>query len=436
MRHQQQQTEVVEPLYAQYGLMGLWQLAQKAEAPKEVGAAVAGASWPMDRLADFVVEALSGGEAPRQVVAGWMESEPRTRVADVLRSVKPRVSAETFQTLLLQAPFASAVWQLPEGDAALAKAYWSVVKLRSPFPGEETQAVQSLMAAGRPWAAFEAVQWAPERVDRPLLATLLRTMAEDEGKPHPTIWERKIRKAVQTAEVGEMLSAEEKAQLEWLWLPVLGRRWMGDTDIRIPWLERYVHRHPVFFVRTVEATFYRDGETPSSSGADAEAEDRQRRRGRCLFWSLTQLPGSDETGSDRQKALSKWVEPVRTEAQLRKVSEAADRCIGEWMAHAPADEDGVWPATFVCGALEGRLPLKNLAEAVISARWQALGAHWVDENGTASRQEAEQYCKWAERRAEAYPRVTSQILEPLAERFLGQADAEGARVISQRRVYR
>lgn len=211
---------------------------------------------------------------------------------------------------------------------------------------------------------------------------------------------------------------------------------MGDVGIRIPWLERYVHRHPMFFVRTVEATFYRDSGTPSWSDAGAEAEDRQRRRGRYLFWSLMQLPGSDETGGDRQKTLSKWVETVRTEAQLRKVSEAADRCIGEWVAHVLADEDGVWPAAFVCGAFEGRLPLKNLAEAVISARWQALGALWADENGAASRQAAERYCEWAECRAEAYLRVTSQILEPLVERFLGQADAERARVISQRRVYR
>lgn len=213
---------------------------------------------------------------------------------------------------------------------------------------------------------------------------------------------------------------------------------MGDKDLCVSWLERYVHRHPVFFVRTVEATFYRDDGTrlPSGADADAEVEDRQRRRGRCLFRSLTQLPGSDETGDGQQKSLSKWLETVRTEAQARKVSEAADRCIGEWVAHSPADEDGVWPTAFVCEALENLLPLKNLAEAVISARWQALGARWADENGTASRQEAERYCEWAECRAEAYPRVTSQILEPLAERFWEQADAEGARVISQRRVYR
>lgn len=234
-----------------------------------------GAAWPTERLTDFVVEGGSGGENRGQVVTGWMGGEPRPRVAEVLRWVKPRVSAEDFQMLLLQAPFASDIWQLLVGDAALAKAYWSVVKPQSPFPGEETEAVQSLMAAGRPWAAFEAIQWAPERIDRPLLAALLRAMAEDEGKPHPTTWERQIWEAVKTVEAGETLTAEEKAKLEWLWLPVLGRRWMEDKDLCISWLERYVHRHPVFFVRTVEATFYRDDGTRLPSGADAEAEDRQ-----------------------------------------------------------------------------------------------------------------------------------------------------------------
>ena len=80
--------------------------------------------------------------------------------------------------------------------------------------------------------------------------------------------------------------------------------------------------------------------------------------------------------------------------------------------------------------------MKVLAEAVISARWQALGSHWGDERGTASRSEGERYREWAGRRAETYPRVTTQILMPLAERFMGQADAEGARVMSQRRIYR
>lgn len=237
-------------------------------------------------------------------------------------------------------------------------------------------------------------------------------------------------------EAGGTLTADEKAQLEWLWLLVLGRRWMGDKDLCIPRLEQYVHRHPVFFGLTVEATFYRDDGTRSSSGADAEAEDRQRWRGQCFFRSLTQLPGSDEKGNERQKALSKWIDTVRMEAQLRKVSEATDRCIGTWFARAPAEEDGVWPAVWVCEVLESLLPLKVLAEAVISARWQALGAHWVDENGTASQSEGERHREWAERWAEVYPRVTSQILLPLADVFLGQADAEGARVVSQRRIYR
>lgn len=69
--------------------------------------------------------------------------------------------------------------------------------------------------------------------------------------------------------------------------------------------------------------------------------------------------------------------------------------------------------------------MKNLAEAVISARWQALSALWADENGTASRQEAERYCEWAECRAEAYPRVTSQILIGAADRAVSGAGGRG-----------
>lgn len=69
--------------------------------------------------------------------------------------------------------------------------------------------------------------------------------------------------------------------------------------------------------------------------------------------------------------------------------------------------------------------MKNLAEAVISAQWQALGAHWADENGTASRQEAERYCEWAECRAEAYPRVMSQILIGAAGRAVSVVGGRG-----------
>lgn len=435
-RHQQQQTEVVKPLYAQYGLTGLWQLVEKAEDSKEVGAAVARAAWPLERLAEFVAEATSGRENRGQVVTGWMKGEPRARVADVLRLVQPRVTAETFQALLLQAPFVSDIWQLLAGNDALTKAYWSAVKPQIPFPGEEAEAVQSLMAAGRPWAAFEAIQWAPERLDASLLVALLRTMADGEGKPHPTIHESQIRAAVKEAETGDTLTAEEKAQLEFLWVPVLGSRWDDDKDVRIPWLERYVQKHPVFFVRQAAETFFRDDGTRPFSELDDSASEQQRRRGSFLFRSLLNLPGSDETGDARQKTLSKWLEAARKEVQSRKVSEAADRCIGTWLARAPVDEDDVWPAVWVCEALEPLLPLQKLSEAVISERWQAQGAHWIDEKGTASRSEGERYREWAERRAEMYPRLTAQILLPLAERFMGQADAEGARVVSQRRIYR
>ena len=435
-RHQARQTEIVGAVYERYGLIGLWQLAAKAEDPKEVGAAVARAKWPLERLTGLVAESVSGGKTRHRLVAGWMEWEPRAHVAAVLQSLKSRVPKETFTTLLLQAPFVSDIWRLMEGDAALTKTYWATVTPQSLLPCDEATAVRSLMSAGRPWAAFEAIQWAPERLEPSLLVSLLRTMADDEGEAHPTIHESQIREAVKVAEAGDTLTAEEKAQLEFLWVSVLGSRWNGDNDVRIPWLERYVQKHPSFFVRQVAETFFRDDGTKPLSALDEKAADRQRRRGRYLFRSLMNLPGSDETGDACQKVLLKWIQMARTEARQLKVAEATDVCIGQWMARSSVDDDGMWPAAFVCGALEDILPSEKLEKSIVSERWQMLGAHWLDENGTASRQEGERYCEWAERLGELYPFVAAQILKPLAERLIGQADAEGARVISQRRVYR
>lgn len=114
--------------------------------------------------------------------------------------------------------------------------------------------------------------------------------------------------------------------------------------------------------------------------------------------------------------------------------EATEVCLGQWLARSPTDEDGVWPAAFVCEALENILPSEKLAKAVVSERRRMLGAHWLDENETVLRKDGERYREWAERLGESYPFVAAQILKPLAERLTGQADVEGARVISQRRV--
>ena len=85
---------------------------------------------------------------------------------------------------------------------------------------------------------------------------------------------------------------------------------------------------------------------------------------------------------------------------------------------------------FVREALETILTLETLAKAVFSERCRMAGAHY--ENRTALRKAVERYRELAE----SYPFVTPQILKPSAECFTGQADAEGARVISHRWGYR
>ena len=92
------------------------------------------------------------------------------------------------------------------------KAYWMIVMPQSSFPCDEATAVQSLVVAGRPGAAFAAIQWALECLESVVLVALLRAMANGEGG-HPTIRESQIRETVKAVEAGDTLTAEEKAQL-------------------------------------------------------------------------------------------------------------------------------------------------------------------------------------------------------------------------------
>ena len=103
---------------------------------------------------------------------------------------------------------------------------------------------------------------------------------------------------------------------------------------------------------------------------DEKAADQLKRRGRFLFRSLMNLPGSVEMGDTRQKVLLKWIRTVKTEAQRLNVVEATEVCLGQWLA---ANEDGVWPTAFVCEALENILPSETLANAVFFERWRMVG---------------------------------------------------------------
>ena len=59
-------------------------------------------------------------------------------------------------------------------------------------------------------------------------------MADDEGASHPAIHESQICETAKAAEAGDTLTTDEKAQVEFLWSPVLGRRWNGVSDFCIP----------------------------------------------------------------------------------------------------------------------------------------------------------------------------------------------------------
>lgn len=167
------------------------------------------------------------------------------------------MSNKDFVTYLLQAPFSSSTWkvvgQLKEEHRA---AYWSEVIpdwMRSEASDEAAQAVDMLLKAQRPRAAFHCVHDCLESVEPELLYRVL-TDINKEGKDLPGQYHLEhhyVGQAFQRISSSNTLTLEQKAVLEFVYIDVLGDVIGRRQGPGIPNLELYVEQHPDLFVQAI-----------------------------------------------------------------------------------------------------------------------------------------------------------------------------------------
>jgi hypothetical protein len=113
--------------------------------------------------------------------------------------------------------------------------------------------------------------------------------------------------------------------------------------------------------------------------------------------------------------------------------EVADIKIGEMLASAPADENGVWPCEAVRDALED----VHSADIMHGARiglFNSRGVHWRGEDGAQERELASKYRAWAEALQYSHPFVSSSLLVGMVERYEHDARREDAEAKIKRRL--
>ena len=360
----------------------------------------------------------------------------------VISAVAEEVTDERRVRLFKCAPFRDQTWRLLEGEnQAVRDQYWrDVLPEEMGFTAPEaSELIDGLLEAGRPRAAFRALQFDWSKVETARLKRLLRAIVNVNTEPDGQfeIEPFYLSEALDSLDGRSGVTVEEMAQLEFACIHALDRSEHG-----IPNIERVIAKSPGAFVQTVALFSKRsdEGQDPPQWRID-DAERRSSLAGAAygLLQRVTRVPGSDDSdGHIDTDELRRWINEARRLCAENGRAEVGDRWIGQllskaFLSKAPSDEDGVRPCRAVCEVLE-TIASQEIADGFEMGVYNARGVviRRLDEGGVQERQLSARYRVWAERLAFEYPYV-ARILERIANGYDSEAEHEDSEVRARMR---
>jgi transcriptional regulator with XRE-family HTH domain len=342
----------------------------------------------------------------------------------LLRAIAEKWSPEQVARLLIILPGDRRLWErIPDFGAAVETLYWGRVRALLPpnSPGADFEFLAiKLMENGRAHDAVVLLVHGKDIVRSSLLAEALEVAAnqsrpQDTAEHQPTMFEYYVEELLQRLDQAGDIPEDRIALIEWRYLPVLihSRR----TTLT---LHKAMAQQPELFVMVLRALYKPDPESgfveePAGDEGNAKA---LATRAHDLLRSWHVVPGS--SGSNLEAAgLEGWIEETRRRCQEIGRASTGDYWIGQMLAHAPAAEDGVWPAISVREVIKITRS-HYLDRGVVQGLCNKRGATWGDPlaGGELERALAAQYRWWAHSMDLEWPR-TSAILEQVARFYDG-----------------
>ena len=448
-RIQKQRADALKEIHGQHGIAGLLNTAIRSGASGTIGALAAERVLDEEELLALVTLAFQKRDESKtaaralewliQGILGVMSSDEKREA--FLRSAIAAIGADSAVRLLTLAPFGEAAWSLvfSYGEEVETR-YWKEVVpgWLQEDPAEMAKAVDMLMRARRPRAAFALVKDHPEKLSVHTLFQLLTVMAQDsDDKAGEYLLEHYyVKRAFECINRTSELSLEQKAGLEFAYLDVLDRAWDRHAKSAIPNLERYIECHPEVLVQAIVWTYIRKdrAEDPLEFKVDAEKAKPMAERGFKLIKALKKIPGSDEHGSVDAERLAMWTETVRKScAELSRIG-IADVVIGELLASAQIGKDGAWPCEAVRTVMED-IQSEDMMRGAHTGVYNSRGMHTRGPGGDQERQLADKYRRWAQQIRMSSPYVASELLMKLTETYEREAAREDTEAKINRRLH-
>lgn len=440
--------EALRQILTQRGLPGILDLSEGGNASWVIGRLAANTVLSEQQLLEFLRNALapvlSGNKKAhsyKNVISGALcalvDNDKREMV---IKRAVAGLSEESRVQMLTLAPFGKSTWKLVDELSEVAQAkYWSEVApdwIRD-AAAENNEAVERLLKAERPRAAFSCIQYEPGKVDVEVLFRLLSAMAQG-GKDKPDQYRfdhYHIEEAFKCLNASSVLTVEQKAGLEFAYLEVLAGTGGHRKNYGIPNLERYVEANPEFFVQAITWTYKRrDGAAdPAEFQVPQESVALMAKRGHQLLDAIERIPGQNSLAELETGRLADWIASVRRSCARLSRADVADICIGNLLAHAPIGQDGVWPCQPVRDVME-EIESEVLMNGARTGVYNSRGVHWRGEGGGQERELAEKYRRWGQALQVSHPFVASKLLLALAETYDREASREDTEAGIRRRL--
>jgi hypothetical protein len=321
-------------------------------------------------------------------------------------------------------PFNSRTWDWVEkAGPDVKRQYWAKVRVWRipPEPAQLESAARKLVETARPSAAVSLLamgMYNKMSVSSALLFDVLEAMLSAGSEEWQRLETYSIQQFIKKLQMDDQVDETRLGKLEFGFLPILGKH-----TLRARTLERSLARDPQFFVDCLKLLYRPRHEAEEKEPRERDAQDAQRA---TLLWRLLNewqhIPGTQSDGSISASELGNWVSAARTAAREVDRLEVCDIKIGEVLAHAPSDEDGVRPC----------VPVREIIEACESDQidrgftiglYNLRGPQWkgIYEGGQQERQLADTFERYAKACETQWPR-TAAALRSLAQTYLHEAE--------------
>ncbi|MEU7474380.1 hypothetical protein AB0A63_00235 [Lentzea sp. NPDC042327] len=400
------------------GLAAVDALAGTTDYPYLIGRALA------DQASGFDSEMLTRLAEPdssnRQVAVAYLQTRLFAGGVSLRDELLAQTNEPSVQAIILNAASdPPSAWKALEDLPAAAEHYWANFNHYEVdnFPEHIITALHGLLTTRRLVAALQLVSHHAAEIDAAEIAELtvrvLVSLLEQSAIPpeFQQLSSYDFHRIFEfLARHREFIGAQQLANLEWQLFPLL------DAGGGAPTLHATLSEEPSFFVELICRVYRREDEEPDGSQALSEERRRIATRAYEVLYTWRRCPGIGSAGTVEIELLGTWVSGARDRLSEAARLESGDSHIGQILAYAPPDQNGLFPPLAVRDLLEelqSDAIDRGLEMGIFNKR--GVTSRGTTEGGTQERNLVQRYRGLASE-AENWPR-TRGVLRELAESY-------------------